>query len=96
MNTCGMQRAPLPVRKPKQTGVALRHAATRNEIIAETVSGNVLSFIFAKFFSRDFFFGFLSPKYFLITQLENSADSFWIRQMPTIKMVVANHQNTAD
>jgi hypothetical protein len=28
MNTCGKQRAPLPVRKPKQTGVALRHAAT--------------------------------------------------------------------
>jgi hypothetical protein len=38
MNTCGMQRAPLPVRKPKQTGVALRHAANRNEIIAQTVS----------------------------------------------------------
>jgi CubicO group peptidase (beta-lactamase class C family) len=40
MNTCGKQRAPLPVRKPKQTGVALRHAATRNVIIAETVVNN--------------------------------------------------------
>jgi hypothetical protein len=40
MNTCGMQRAPLLVRKPKQTGVALRHAATRNVIIAETVGNN--------------------------------------------------------
>jgi hypothetical protein len=41
MNTCGRQRAPLPVRKPKQTGLALRHAATRNVIIAETVVHNV-------------------------------------------------------
>jgi hypothetical protein len=40
MNICGMQRAPLPVRKPKHTGVALRHAATRNVIIAETVVCN--------------------------------------------------------
>jgi hypothetical protein len=40
MNTCGKQRAPLPVRKPKQTGVALRLAATRNVIIAETVMYN--------------------------------------------------------
>jgi hypothetical protein len=55
MNTGDMQRAPLPVRLKKHTGGALRHAATRNVIIAETVSGNVLSFIFAKFFSRDFF-----------------------------------------
>jgi hypothetical protein len=55
MNTCGKQLASLPDRKPNHTGVALRYAATRNVIIAETVSGNVLSFIFAKFFSRDFF-----------------------------------------
>jgi hypothetical protein len=40
MNTCCKQRAPLPVRKPKQTGMALRHAATRNVIIAETVAHN--------------------------------------------------------
>jgi hypothetical protein len=44
MNSCGKQRAPLPVRKPKHTGVALRHAATRNVIIAETV-GNKLTII---------------------------------------------------
>jgi hypothetical protein len=37
MNTGDMQRAPLPVRLKKHTGGALRHAATRNVIIAETV-----------------------------------------------------------
>jgi hypothetical protein len=40
MNTCDKQRAPLPVRLKKHTGVALRHAATRNAIIAETVMYN--------------------------------------------------------
>jgi hypothetical protein len=37
MNTCGKQLASLPDRKPNHTGVALRYAATRNVIIAETV-----------------------------------------------------------
>jgi hypothetical protein len=41
MNTCGTQRAPLRVRKPKQPGVALHCAATRNAIIAETVGNNL-------------------------------------------------------
>jgi len=30
MNVSSMQRAPLLVRKPKHSGVALRHAAGRN------------------------------------------------------------------
>jgi hypothetical protein len=48
MNVPGMQLASLPVRKPKQTGLApsardrlLRCAATRNEIIAEAVGCNL-------------------------------------------------------
>jgi hypothetical protein len=48
MNVPGMQLASLPVRKPKQTGLApsardrlLRCAATRNEIIHKTVVGNI-------------------------------------------------------
>jgi hypothetical protein len=41
MNTRDMQLASLRVRKPKHTGVALRQAATRNEIIAQTVIINL-------------------------------------------------------